>query len=158
MPTIEQNPEDFVAQSKALKTITLRVPSNIPKKKIEEFIKKLELEEKFKKTEEFKLFVKDEDWKMKIYKIAEFVENYLKKKYPNEKFEIVLDYDGIDDKVVIRVVFKKKLDKRKLKDIKFVEKLVDKINKIIDDVGLECHDKFHELMCCVLVTSELEVL
>jgi len=50
---------------------------------------------KFKHTENFKLFVKDENWKMKVYKIAEFVKNYLKKKYPNEKFEIVLDYDGL---------------------------------------------------------------
>ena len=53
------------------KTITLKVPSNIPKKKIIEAIKRLELEEKYKKTDNFKLFVKDEDFKMKIYKIAD---------------------------------------------------------------------------------------
>ena len=84
------------------KTITLKVPSNIPKKKIIEAIKRLELEEKYKKTDNFKLFVKDEDLKIKIYKIAEFVEKYLKKKYPKEEFEIILDYDGIDEHTVIR--------------------------------------------------------
>jgi hypothetical protein len=89
------------------KTITLKVPSNISKKKIEEAIKRLELEEKYKKTDNFKLFVKDEDFKMKIYKIAKFVEKYLKKKYPKEEFEIVLDYDGIDEKVIVEVMFKK---------------------------------------------------
>jgi hypothetical protein len=129
------------------KTITLRVPSNIPKKKIEEFIKKLELEEKYKKTEEFKLFVKDEDWRMKIYKIAEFVENYLKKKYPDEKFEIVLDYDGIDDRAVIRVVFERG-------DVKDVNARIKRVHDMIDDVRLKCHEKFFDLMFHVLVTHD----
>ena len=92
----------FLVMSMPTKTITLKVPSNISKKKIEEAIKRLELEEKYKKTDNFKLFVKDEDLKIKIYKIAEFVEKYLKKKYPKEEFEIVLDYDGIDEHTVIR--------------------------------------------------------
>jgi hypothetical protein len=135
------------------KTITLKVPSNISKKKIEEAIKRLELEEKYKKTDNFKLFVKDEDFKMKIYKIAEFVEKYLKKKYPKEEFEIVLDYDGIDERAVIRIVFKKKL-----KMVKNAEKEIDEINEIIDNVSLRCHEKFNELMYHVLVTSNLEML
>ena len=143
----------FLVMSMPTKTITLKVPSNISKKKIEEAIKRLELEEKYKKTDNFKLFVKDEDFKMKIYKIAEFVEKYLKKKYPKEEFEIVLDYDGIDERAVIRIVFKKKL-----KMVKNAEKEIDEINEIIDNVSLRCHEKFNELMYHVLVTSNLEML
>ncbi|ADC69833.1 conserved hypothetical protein [Methanocaldococcus sp. FS406-22] len=104
-------------------------------------------------TDNFKLFVKDEDFKMKIYKIAEFVEKYLKKKYPKEEFKIILDYDGIDERAVIRIVFKKKL-----KMTKNTEKEIDRINEIIDNVSLRCHEKFNELMYYVLVTSDLEVL
>ena len=101
------------------KTITLKVPSNIPKKKIIEAIKRLELEEKYKKTENFKLFVKDEDFKMKIYKIAEFVEKYLKKKYPKEEFEIILEQSGKLLKKRLRVYFSsnKEADKLTFKDI-----------------------------------------
>jgi len=137
------------------KTITLKVPSNISKKKIEEAIKKLELEEKYKKTENFKLFVKDEDLKMKIYKIAEFVEDYLKKKYSDEEFEIVLDYDGIDDKVVVEIVFKKKLDKRELKDIKVI---IRKLKEIIFDAWRKVDEKYPDMRGFLIVTSDLEVL
>ena len=137
------------------KTITLKVPSNISKKKIEEAIKRLELEEKYKKTDNFKLFVKDEDFKMKIYKIAEFVEKYLKKKYPKEEFEIILDYDGIDEKVIVEVVFKKKLDKRKLKDIKLV---IRNIKEVIFDAWKEVHKKFPDMDGVLIITSDLEVL
>jgi len=137
------------------KTITLKVPSNIPKKKIIEAIKRLELEEKYKKTDNFKLFVKDEDLKIKIYKIAEFVEKYLKKKYPKEEFEIILDYDGIDEKVIVEVVFKKKLDKRKLKDIKLV---IRNIKEVIFDAWKEVHKKFPDMDGVLIITSDLEVL
>ena len=129
------------------KTITLKVPSNISKKKIEEVIKKLELEGRYKKTEDFKLFVRDEDWKMKVYKIAEFVENYLKKKYPGEKFEIVLGYDGVDDRVIIRVVFERG-------EVKDVNAKIKRVHDMIDDVRLKCHEKFFDSMFHVLVTHD----
>ena len=41
-----------------------------------------------------------------------------------KEFEIILDYDGIDEKVIVEVVFKKKLDKRKLKDIKLIKAII----------------------------------
>ena len=107
------------------KTITLKVPSNIPKKKIIEAIKRLELEEKYKKTDNFKLFVKDEDLKIKIYKIAEFVENYLKKHYPKVKFKLSLEYDDSDNEISISVIFKSKIS------AKDAISIIDKVNEAV---------------------------
>ncbi len=108
------------------KTITLKVPSNVSKKDIEKFIKELELEQRFKRTDEFNFFVKDDNIKRKILEVAEFVENYIKKKYPNVKFEIVLDYDGIDDDILIWIEFEKTSFEEGKEIIKDVDKKVDK--------------------------------
>jgi hypothetical protein len=113
------------------KTITLKVPSNVSKKDIEKFVKGLELEKRFKKTNEFNFFVKDDKIKRKILEVAEFVENYIKKKHPKVKFEIVLDYDGIDEDIVMDVVFEKTSFEKGMEIVKDVRKRIrDKFIKL----------------------------
>ena len=84
------------------------------------------MEKRFKKTDEFNFFVKDAGIKRKILEVAEFVEDYIKKKYPKVKFEIILDYDGIDDNVVMRVEFEKIPFKKGKEIVKDADKKVDK--------------------------------
>ena len=47
--------------------------------------------------------------KKRALKIAEFVENYLKKHYPKVKFKIRLEYDDFEDEINVRIIFKSKL-------------------------------------------------
>jgi hypothetical protein len=112
-------------------TITLKVSSNVSKKDIEKFVKGLELEKRFKKTDEFNFSIKDDKIKRKILEVAEFVENYIKKKYPKVKFKIVLDYDGIDEDIVMDVVFEKTSFKKGREIVKDVRKRIrDKFIKL----------------------------
>ena len=112
-------------------TITLKVSSNVSKKDIEKFVKGLELERRFKKTDEFNFSIKDDKIKRKILEVAEFVENYIKKKYPKVKFKIVLDYDGIDEDIVMDVVFEKTSFKKGREIVKDVRKRIrDKFIKL----------------------------
>ena len=101
------------------------------KKDIEKFVKGLELEKRFKKTDEFNFSIKDDKIKRKILEVAEFVENYIKKKYPKVKFKIVLDYDGIDEDIVMDVVFEKTSFKKGREIVKDVRKRIrDKFIKL----------------------------
>ena len=89
------------------------------------------MEKRFKKTDEFNFFVKDDKIKRKILEVAKFVEEYIKKKYPKVKFEIILDYDGIDDDVVMRVEFEKIPFKKGMEIVKDVRKRIrDKFIKL----------------------------
>jgi hypothetical protein len=90
------------------------------------------MEKRFKMTDEFNFFVKDET-KRKILEVAEFVENYIKKKHPKVKFEIVLDYDGIDDDVVMWVEFERTSFKKGMEIVKDADK---KVNKKFPDLPL----------------------
>jgi hydroxylamine reductase (hybrid-cluster protein) len=88
------------------------------------------MEKRFKKTDEFNFFVKDEI-KRKILEVSEFVESYVKKKYPKVKFEIVLDYDGIDEDIVMDIVFEKTSLEKGMMIVKDVRKRIrDKFIKL----------------------------
>ena len=89
------------------------------------------MEKRFKKTDEFNFFVKDDKIKRKILEVAKFVENYIKKKYPKVRFEIILDYDGIDEDIIIDIVFEKTPFKKGIEIVKDVRKRIrDKFIKL----------------------------
>ena len=89
------------------------------------------MEKRFKKTDEFNFFVKDAGIKRKILEVAEFVEDYIKKKYPKVKFEIILDYDGIDEDIIMDIVFEKTPFKKGIEIVKDVRKRIrDKFIKL----------------------------
>ena len=68
-----------------------------------EILKREALKKKFKRTELFEKYSKNKDI---AYKIADYVEKYLKRYYKDLKFEILLDYDLDDDINIIRVIIK----------------------------------------------------
>ena len=89
------------------------------------------MEKRLKKTDEFNFFVKDDKIKRKILEVAEFVEDYIKKKYPKVKFEIILDYDGIDEDIIMDIVFEKTPFKKGIEIVKDVRKRIrDKFIKL----------------------------
>jgi hypothetical protein len=89
------------------------------------------MEKRLKKTDEFNFFVKDDKIKRKILEVAEFVEGHIKKKYPKVKFEIILDYDGIDEDIIMDIVFEKTPFKKGIEIVKDVRKRIrDKFIKL----------------------------
>jgi hypothetical protein len=63
--------------------------------------------------------------KKRALKIAEFVENYLKKHYPKVKFKIRLEYDDFEDEIIVCVNFKTKLSSEDR--LKIIEEVSDAV-------------------------------
>jgi len=83
--------------------VTLELPATISKKEAIEILKKEALKKKFKKTEIFEKYAKNKDI---AFKIADYVDRYLKRYYKDLKYEILLDYDLDEDINIIRVFVK----------------------------------------------------
>jgi len=103
--------------------ITIELPTGISKEEVLKEIGDLIKLKKYEVNEGFKL-LNDYD-KKRALKIAEFVENYLKKHYPKVKFKIGLEYDDFEDEINVKIIFKSKLssDERL--------KILDEIDKAI---------------------------
>ena len=87
--------------------ITIELPEGVSK---EEILKEIENLIRLKKYEVDRGFSLLNDYdKKRALKIAEFVENYLKKHYPKVKFKIRLEYDDFEDEINVRIIFKSKL-------------------------------------------------
>ena len=87
--------------------ITIELPEGVSK---EEILKEIENLIRLKKYEIDRGFSLLNDYdKKRALKIAEFVENYLKKHYPKVKFKIRLEYDDFEDEINVRIIFKSKL-------------------------------------------------
>ena len=87
--------------------ITIELPEGVSK---EEILKEIENLIRLKKYEVDRGFNLLNDYdKKRALKIAEFVENYLKKHYPKVKFKIRLEYDDFEDEINVRIIFKSKL-------------------------------------------------
>ncbi|ADC70487.1 conserved hypothetical protein [Methanocaldococcus sp. FS406-22] len=87
--------------------ITIELPEGVSKEEILKEIKNLIRLKKYEVDRGFNL-LNDYD-KRRALKIAEFVENYLKKHYPKIKFKIRLEYDDFEDEINVRIIFKSKL-------------------------------------------------
>jgi hypothetical protein len=74
--------------------ITIELPQTLTKEEAMEILKREALKKKFKRTELFEKYSKNKDI---AYKIADYVEKYLKRYYKGLKFEILLDYDLDED-------------------------------------------------------------
>ena len=87
--------------------ITIELQEGVSK---EEILKEIENLIRLKKYEIDRGFSLLNDYdKKRALKIAEFVENYLKKHYPKVKFKIRLEYDDFEDEINVRIIFKSKL-------------------------------------------------
>ena len=110
--------------------ITIELPQTLTKEEVIEILKREALKKKFKKTELFEKYSKNKDV---AYKIADYVEKYLKRYYKGLKFEILLDYDLDDDINIIRVFIKDiDLDKQ----LQIEEKLDKMINSKFENASL----------------------
>ena len=110
--------------------VTLELPQTLTKKEVVEILKREALKKKFKRTELFEKYSKNKDV---AYKIADYVEKYLKRYYKGLKFEILLDYDLDDDINIIRVFIKDiDLDKQ----LQIEEKLDKMINSKFENASL----------------------
>ncbi len=103
--------------------ITIELPTGVSKEEVLKEIEDLIKLKKYEVNEGFKL-LNDYD-KKRALKIAEFVENYLKKHYPKVRFKIGLEYDDFEDEINVRIIFKSKMssDERL--------KILDEIDKAI---------------------------
>jgi len=110
--------------------VTIELPSTLTKKEAVEILKREALKKKFKKTELFEKYSKNKDI---AYKIADYVESYLKRYYKGLKFEILLDYDLDEDMNIIRV-FTKDIDLDK--QLQIEEKLEKMINSKFENASL----------------------
>jgi regulator of protease activity HflC (stomatin/prohibitin superfamily) len=110
--------------------ITIELPQTLTKEEAIEILKREALKKKFKRTELFEKYSKNKDV---AYKIADYVEKYLKRYYKGLKFEILLDYDLDDDINIIRVFIKDiDLDKQ----LQIEEKLDKMINSKFENASL----------------------
>ena len=110
--------------------ITIELPQSLTKEEAMEILKREALKKKFKRTELFEKYSKNKDI---AYKIAEYVDKYLKRYYKGLKFEILLDYDLDDDINIIRVFIKDiDLDKQ----LQIEEKLDKMINSKFENASL----------------------
>jgi regulator of protease activity HflC (stomatin/prohibitin superfamily) len=110
--------------------ITIELPQTLTKEEAMEILKREALKKKFKRTELFEKYSKNKDI---AYKIAEYVDKYLKRYYKGLKFEILLDYDLDDDINIIRVFIKDiDLDKQ----LQIEEKLDKMINSKFENASL----------------------
>ncbi|AEF96297.1 hypothetical protein [Methanotorris igneus] len=100
--------------------IIIELPQTLTKKEAIEILKREALKKKFKKTKLFEKYSKNKDI---AFKIAEYVDKYLKRYYKDLKYEILLDYD-LDDEVNIIRVFVKGID---LDNQLQIEEKLDKI-------------------------------
>ncbi len=107
--------------------ITVELPNNVSGKEILKEIETLVKLKKYDTNIGFD-FLNDYD-KKRTLKIAEFVENYLKKNYPKVKFKLSLEYDDSDDEIVIGINYSSKLstDER----LKIVDEIRDAVRKSI---------------------------
>ena len=103
--------------------ITIELPEGVSK---EEILKEIENLIRLKKYEIDRGFSLLNDYdKKRALKIAEFVENYLKKHYPKVKFKIRLEYDDFEDEINVRIIFKSKLSsEERLKILDELDKAV----------------------------------
>jgi DNA gyrase/topoisomerase IV subunit A len=103
--------------------ITIELPEGVSK---EEILKEIENLIRLKKYEIDRGFSLLNDYdKKRALKIAEFVENYLKKHYPKIKFKIRLEYDDFEDEINVRIIFKSKLSsEERLKILDELDKAV----------------------------------
>jgi len=103
--------------------ITIELPEGVSK---EEILKEIENLIRLKKYEVDRGFSLLNDYdKKRALKIAEFVENYLKKHYPKVKFKIRLEYDDFEDEINVRIIFKSKLSsEERLKILDELDKAV----------------------------------
>ena len=103
--------------------ITVEIPNNVSGKEI---LKEIETLVKLKKynTDIGFDFLNDYD-KKRALKIAEFVENYLKKHYPKVKFKLSLEYDDSDNEISISVIFESKIS------AKDAISIIDKVNEAV---------------------------
>lgn len=107
--------------------ITVEIPNNVSGKEILKEIETLVKLKKYDTNIGFD-FLNDYD-KKRALKIAEFVENYLKKNYPKVKFNLSLEYDDSDDEIVIGINYSSKLstDER----LKIVDEIRDAVRNSI---------------------------
>ncbi|GEM_PF-6180865 len=110
--------------------ITIELPQTLTKEEVIEILKREALKKKFKKTELFEKHSKNKDI---AYKIADYVDRYLKRYYKGLKYEILLDYDLDEDINIIRV-FVKGIDLDK--QLQIEEKLDRIINSKFGDISL----------------------
>ncbi|ACX72904.1 conserved hypothetical protein [Methanocaldococcus vulcanius M7] len=105
--------------------ITVELPAGISKEEVLKEIEDLIKLKKYEVNEGFKL-LNDYD-KKRALKIAEFVENYLKKHYPKVRFKIGLEYDDFEKEITICVYYLSKLssDDR----LRIIEEVSDAIRK-----------------------------
>ena len=103
--------------------ITIELPEGVSK---EEILKEIENLIRLKKYEVDRGFNLLNDYdKKRALKIAEFVENYLKKHYPKVKFKIRLEYDDFEDEIIVCVNFKTKLSSEDR--LKIIEEVSDAV-------------------------------
>jgi hypothetical protein len=95
--------------------ITIELPQTLTKEEVIEILKREALKKKFKKTELFEKYSKNKDV---AYKIADYVEKYLKKYYKGLKFEILLDYDLDENVNIIRILVTNKISSDKKQKLK----------------------------------------
>ncbi|NPA63142.1 MAG: hypothetical protein GXN95_06290 [Methanococci archaeon] len=105
--------------------ITVELPAGISKEEVLKEIEDLIKLKKYEVNEGFKL-LNDYD-KKRALKIAEFVENYLKKHYPKVRFKIGLEYGDFEKEITICVYYLSKLssDDR----LRIIEEVSDAIRK-----------------------------
>jgi hypothetical protein len=103
--------------------ITIELPQTLTKEEVIEILKREALKKKFKKTELFEKYSKNKDT---AYKIAEYVDRYLKKYCKSLKFEILLDYDLDENVNIIRILVTNKIPSDKKTEIE------DKLEDVID--------------------------
>ena len=103
--------------------ITIELPEGVSK---EEILKEIENLIRLKKYEVDRGFNLLNDYdKKRALKIAEFVENYLKKHYPKVKFKIRLEYDDFEDEIIVCVNFKTTLSSEDR--LKIIEEVSDAV-------------------------------
>ena len=110
--------------------ITIELPQTLTKEEVIEILKREALKKKFKKTELFEKYSKNKDV---AYKIADYVDKYLKKYYKGLKFEILLDYDLDENVNIIRILVTNKISSDKKTEIE--DKLEDVIDLEFGDVS-----------------------
>ena len=103
--------------------ITIELPEGVSKEEILKEIENLIRLKKYEVDMSFNL-LNDYD-KKRALKIAEFVENYLKKHYPKVKFKIRLEYDDFEDEIIVCVNFKTKLSSEDR--LKIIEEVSDAV-------------------------------
>ena len=91
--------------------ITIELPQTLTKEEAIEILKREALKKKFKRTELFEKYSKNKDI---AYKIADYVEKYLKRYYKGLKFEILLDYDLDEDVNEICILADESVDENTL--------------------------------------------